>query len=119
MNEFEYNMREQAERRIQKSIATSEGQPFFVIKDYEVTSVWEPLQIEGSFIDGHYFYYRYRDGRIYMEVNRLPCLETTGEPIYSERMSAFFEMNDLSVENALNHVRRFWQRFDRTQNNEE
>ena len=114
MNEFEYNMREQAERRIQKSIATSEGQPFFVIKDYEVTSVWEPLQIEGQFIDGNYFYYRYRDGSLYMEVNRQPLDDT----IYFERKSVFFEIGDLSVEDALNHIRRFWQRFDR-QNEEE
>lgn len=114
MNEFEYNLWEQEKRRMRDRIAANAEQNFFVIKSFEVTSSWEPLQIEGQFIDGNYFYYRYRDGSLYMEVNRQPLDDT----ICFERKSVFFEIGDLSVEDALNQIRRFWQRFDRQKEEE-
>jgi len=114
MNEFEYNLKEQEERRMRHRIYANAERPHFVIRSFDVTSSWEPLQIEGQFIDGNYFYYRYRDGSLYMEVNRQPLDDT----IYFERKNVFFGMNDLSLNDALNHIRRFWSRFDR-QNEEE
>ena len=46
MNEFEYNLWEQEKRRMRDRIAANAEQNFFVIKSFEVTSSWEPLQIE-------------------------------------------------------------------------
>jgi len=117
MNEFEYNLREQAARRIEKAAAYDK--PTDIIRSYEVTSSWEPLQIEGQFNDGYYFYYRYRSMSIYMEVNLLPCSETTGSPIYSERRGADYEAGNLTESMALKEIESFWVRFNQTQNNEE
>jgi len=116
MSESEYNMREQAARRIEKAAAYDK--PTEVIRSYEVTSYWEPLQIEGQFSDGYYFYYRFRNDSVYMEVNLLPCSETTGSPIYSERRG-FFAGDTLTPAIALREIEAFWARFNQTQNKEE